>query len=284
MLLDFMSGLLLVILVGLAASLLSLTMAFVLVARDSWAKYLTFYGTPLAAGILLMTVRDLIPHAINEGVAAENVITATIVGIIVFFLLEKISGGFHHHHEEDEKLSAPGLNKTQGWLFLLGDAFHNFIDGVSLGGAFLVSPATGVATAIALSAHDLPQEVGEFAMQMRSGFTKRQTILRNIGASSITIVGAVVTYQFGSDIDLPIGYIYGGVAGFLLYIALSDIIPSIHITEKSRLGLQTLMLFVGIGIGVLIGTVAHQYIDSNHNNLEESHVEESHQIIDDHEH
>ena len=167
------------------------------------------------------------------------------------------------------------------------NAQNNFIDGIALGAAFLVSPATGVATAIALSAHDLPQEVGEFAMQMRSGFTKRQTIFRNVGASSITIIGAVVTYQFGSDIDLPIGYIYGGVAGFLLYIALSDIIPSIHITEKSRLGLQTLMLFVGIGIGVLIGTIAHEYIDSNHNHNEESHHEESHheevhQITDDH--
>lgn len=274
----FMQGLLLVIIVGLGAALLSLVMAFILVARDSWTKHLALYGTPLAAGILLMTVRDLIPNAIDEGVSAENVITAAIVGIIVFFLLEKISGGFHHHHEEDATLETPKLNKTQGWLFLIGDTFHNFVDGVSMGGAFLVSPATGVVTAIALAAHDLPQEVGEFGMQMRSGFTKRQTIVRNIGASFIMILGAIITYQFGSSFELPLGYIYGGVAGFLLYIALSDIIPSIHITEKSRLGLQTAMLFVGVAIGLVIGTIAHQYIDDSNNNVHEESYLESHEI------
>ena len=260
-----MTGLLLVIIVGIISGLLSLSVALILIARDSWAKYLALWGTPFAAGVLLMAVRDLIPHAIDEGISASNVITATIVGIIVFFLLEKISGGFHHHHEEDVENESLKNNKTQGWIFLIGDAFHNFVDGVSIGGAFLVSPATGLIAAIAISAHDLPQEVGEFGVQIRSGFTKKQTLIRNIVASLTTIIGAIFTYKFGASLEFPIGYIYGGVAGFLLYIALSDIIPSIHRTEKTRLGLQTIMLFVGIIIGSTVGTLGHQYIDLNNN-------------------
>jgi zinc and cadmium transporter len=272
-----MSGLLLVIIVGIISALLSLSVALILVSKDSWAKYLAIWGTPFAAGILLMAVRDLIPHAINEGISASNVITATIVGIIIFFLLEKISGGFHHHHEEDTEIEPSNKNKTQGWIFLIGDAFHNFIDGVSIGGAFLISPVTGFITAIAISAHDLPQEVGEFGVQIRSGFTKKQTLIRNIVASFTTIIGAIITYQFGGSLDLPIGYIYGGVAGFLLYIALSDIIPSIHRTEKTILGFQTIMLFLGILIGATVGTLGHKYIDSNHPNHEQ-HDSKIHQI------
>ena len=214
---------------GIVSSALSFSLALVLIARDKWTKYIAFYGTPLAAGVLLMAFRDLLPHAIEEGLSPKNAITGSIIGMMIFFLFEKLSGGFHHHHEEDTD-----TNKAQGWLFLTGDTFHNFVDGVALGGAFLVSPGTGIIASIALAAHDLPQEVGEFGVQIRSGFTRKQTVVRNIFASSVTILAAVVAYQFGDSLNLPMGYLYAGIGGFLLYIALSDIIPSIHRTETSR--------------------------------------------------
>jgi zinc and cadmium transporter len=252
-----MSTFLILLIAGIISSILSLSLALILVAKDKWTRYIAFYGTPLAAGVLLIAFRDLVPHAIEEGLSPKNAITGSIVGIMIFFLFEKISGGFHHHHEEDTE-----SNKAQGWLFLTGDAFHNFVDGIALGGAFLVSPSTGIIAAIALAAHDLPQEVGEFGVQIRSGFTKRQTVIRNIFASMITIFAAVISYQFGNSLNLPMGYLYAGIGGFLLYIALSDIIPSIHRTETSRLGLQTLMLFIGLGIGFTVGSIAHQYVDA----------------------
>ena len=172
---------------GIVSSALSFSLALVLIARDKWTKYIAFYGTPLAAGVLLMAFRDLLPHAIEEGLSPKNAITGSIIGMMIFFLFEKLSGGFHHHHEEDTD-----TNKAQGWLFLTGDTFHNFVDGVALGGAFLVSPGTGIIASIALAAHDLPQEVGEFGVQIRSGFTRKQTVVRNIFASSVTILAAVV--------------------------------------------------------------------------------------------
>ena len=248
------------IIVAAISSILSLSLALILIAKDKWTKLIAFYGTPLAAGVLLIAFRDLVPHAIEEGLSPTTAITSSIVGIMIFFIFEKISGGFHHHHEEDSN----STNKAQGWLFLTGDAFHNFVDGIALGGAFLVSPGTGIIAAIALAAHDLPQEVGEFGVQIRSGFTKKQTIIRNVFASLVTIGAAVVAYQFGNSIDLPMGYLYAGIGGFLIYIALSDIIPSIHRTETSRLGLQTIMLFIGLGIGFTVGTIAHEYIDNEH--------------------
>jgi len=266
---------LLVIIAGVVAGISSLIVALILVARDSWSKHLAIFGTPLAAGILLMTVRDLIPHAINEGVSASNVITATIIGIVTFFLIEKVSQGFHHHHDEDlskEYIKDTKDKKIQGWLFLIGDSFHNLVDGIALGGAFLVSPATGIVAAIAITAHELPQEVGEFSMQVRAGFSKKQTIIRNIIASFTTLFGAVFIYQFGADLNLPLGYIYGGIAGFFLYISLSDIIPTIHMTEKSRIGLQTTMLFVGMSIGLVVGSLAHDYIDRS--NVDNGHGHE----------
>ncbi|MBI62944.1 MAG: hypothetical protein CL775_02825 [Chloroflexi bacterium] len=251
-----MNTLLLLIIVGLTSSVLSLSLALILIANDKWTKFIAFYGTPLAAGVLLIAFRDLVPHAIEEGLSPTTAITSSIIGIMIFFLFEKISGGFHHHHEED----SDSTNKAQGWLFLTGDTFHNFVDGIALGGAFLVSPGTGIIAAIALTAHDLPQEVGEFGVQIRSGFTKKQTVIRNIIASLVTVIASLIAFQFGNSIDLPMGYLYAGIGGFLLYIALSDIIPSIHRTETSRLGLQTLMLFIGLTIGFTVGIVAHQYI------------------------
>ena len=266
-----MNTFLILLIAVIISSILSLSLALILVARDKWTRYIAFYGTPLAAGVLLIAFRDLVPHAIEEGLSPTNAITGSIVGIMIFFLFEKISGGFHHHHEEDTE-----SNKAQGWLFLTGDAFHNFVDGVALGGAFLVSPSTGIIAAIALAAHDLPQEVGEFGVQIRSGFTKRQTVIRNIFASMVTIFAAVISYQFGNSLNLPMGYLYAGIGGFLLYIALSDIIPSIHRTETSRLGLQTLMLFIGLGIGFSVGSIAHQYVDSEQNPHHIEHSDQEH--------
>ena len=261
---------------GIVSSALSFSLALVLIARDKWTKYIAFYGTPLAAGVLLMAFRDLLPHAIEEGLSPKNAITGSIIGMMIFFLFEKLSGGFHHHHEEDTD-----TNKAQGWLFLTGDTFHNFVDGVALGGAFLVSPGTGIIASIALAAHDLPQEVGEFGVQIRSGFTRKQTVVRNIFASSVTILAAVVAYQFGDSLNLPMGYLYAGIGGFLLYIALSDIIPSIHRTETSRLGMQTVMLFLGLGLGLSVGVIAHEYIDLGHDH-EQHEDHDKHEDHDDH--
>src|SRR5210317_1851086 len=259
-----------VIFASIAAGLLSLSVALILLSSEKLSSKLVKYGTPFAAGVLLMIgFRDLLP----EGIAEEGVqvLNATLGAIIIFFLIEKGFNSFHHHHEEDR----PKDNKTQGWLFVVGDVFHNLIDGISLGGAFLLGRDTGLIATVALISHDIPLEVGEFGNQLRVGFTKRQTIVRNIISGLTTVLGAVLTYQVGGDLDLPMGYLYGGIAGFFIYIALSDIVPIIHSSEKARYGLQTGFLLFGLIFGGTVSALAHEYIEDGHND-EDDHDEEGH--------
>jgi len=261
-----MSDLLVVILASAAAGLLSLSVALILLSSEKLSSKLVKYGTPFAAGVLLMIgFRDLLP----EGIAEEGtqVLNATLGAVIIFFLIEKGFNSFHHHHEEDK----PQENKTQGWLFVIGDLFHNLIDGISLGGAFLLGRETGVLATFALISHDIPLEVGEFGNQLRVGFTKKQTIIRNIVSGLTTIVGALLTYQLGGELDIPMGYLYGGIAGFFIYIALSDIVPTIHSSEKARYGLQTGFLLFGLIFGGTVSALAHEYIDVGHNHGENGH-------------
>ena len=169
---------------SISAGLLSLVVAIILIQSTTWVAYLIKLGTPFAAGILLIvSFRALLPHGIED--QGVNVLNGTLVAILVFFLIEKGFRSFHHHHEEDIK---EARNPAQGWLFLVGDVFHNVIDGIALGSAFLISPDTGFIATIALISHDIPLEVGEFGMQLSSGFTKKQTITRNLLSSSTVFI------------------------------------------------------------------------------------------------
>ena len=245
------------ILAAFAAAGLSLFVAILMIQKASWAQYLIRFGTPFAAGVLLVaSFRDLLPHGIEQ--QGSVVLNATLVAIVIFFLIEKGFKKFHPHHEED---LLENENSSQGWLFLIGDFFHNFVDGIALGAAFLISPGTGLIATIALIAHEIPLEVGEFGLQLRSGFTKGQTIIRNLLSSVTLIVGAVFAFQFGSEFALPLGYLYGGIAGFFIYIALSDIVPTIHSSESKRYGIQTAFLVIGLLFGTLIASYAHKYIE-----------------------
>ncbi len=273
-----MSDILVVLLASSFAGLLSLSVALILLGSEKLSSKLVKYGTPFAAGVLLIIAfRDLLPEAIVEDGA--DVLNSALGAILIFFLIEKGFKSFHHHHEEDQ---LEKTDTTQGWLFVIGDLFHNLIDGISLGGAFLIGRDTGLVATVALVAHDIPLEVGEFGNQLRVGFTKRQTIIRNILSGSTTIIGAVLTYQIGGDLDIPMGYLYGGIAGFFIYIALSDIVPTIHSSEKTRYGLQTGFLLFGLIFGGTVSALAHDYIDVGHNHDEEDHNEEGHNDEEDH--
>ncbi|MDP7578753.1 MAG: ZIP family metal transporter [SAR202 cluster bacterium] len=252
---------------AIAAGLLSLAVAIILIQNATWTQYLVKLGTPFAAGVLLIaSFRDLLPHGVEE--QGTSVLNGTLIAILIFFLIEKGFRNFHHHHEED---LTENRNSAQGWIFLVGDTFHNVVDGIALGSAFLISPATGFIATIALVSHDIPLEVGEFGMQLKSGFTKKQTITRNLLSSSTVLIGALVAFQFGSVIELPLGYLYGGIAGFFIYIALSDIVPTIHSSESRRFGLQTGFLIFGLFFGLTVATFAHNYIEVERDQIHPGH-------------
>jgi len=274
-----MIDLFIVVAASIAAGLLSLSVALFLLRSEKLSAKLIKYGTPFAAGVLLIIAfRDLLPEAIVEDGA--DVLNSALGAILIFFLIEKGFKSFHHHHEED---ILEQKDTTQGWLFVIGDVFHNLIDGISLGGAFLIGRETGLIATVALISHDIPLEVGEFGNQLRAGFTKKQTIIRNIFSGLTTVLGAVLTYQIGGDLNLPMGYLYGGIAGFFIYIALSDIVPTIHSSEKARYGLQTGFLLFGLIFGGTVSALAHEYIDVDHNHGEHgNHDEEDDHDEDDH--
>lgn len=275
-----MSNLSWVIIASISAGLLSLSIALVLLMSKKYSEKLVKYGTPFAAGVLLVVgFRDLLPEGIAE--QGVNVLNATLASILIFFLIEKGFSSFHHHHEEDD---GKNKNTTQGWLFVIGDLFHNLIDGISLGGAFLIGRETGFLATIALISHDIPLEVGEFGNQLRVGFTKKQTIIRNILSGSTTVIGAILAYQIGGVVEIPLGYLYGGIAGFFIYIALSDIIPTIHQSEKVRYGLQTGFLIIGLIFGTTVSALAHEYIDVGHEHDVELYDDEHHNDEDHDEH
>ena len=253
-----MEGLILVVTTALFAGLTTIAVLSLLTNNPERTVLIAKYGTPFGAGILLTAAFfDLLPHGIEEEGAV--VLNGALGAIVLFFFLEKAFKNFHHHHEEDQ---SEKKKSGQGWLILFGEVFHNLIDGLALGSAFLISTETGFLATLALISHDLPMKLSEFSIQLKSGFTRVETIKRNIFAAFATVIAAIFAYQFASNLELPMGYLYGAIAGFFIYIALSDIVPTIHSSEEKTIGLQTIFLLIGLISGFTIASYLHSFIDS----------------------
>jgi len=197
-------------------------------------------GTLLGAAFL-----GLIPHAL-EHAEAHLVLAAVLMGIILFFALEKLVLWRHCHDEECEVHSAAAP------LILVGDAFHNLTDGVVIAAAFLSSFPLGVATALAVTVHEVPQEVGDFAILLEGGYSRGRAYLYNALSSLSTLPGAILAYFFLSQVQRAISYILALSAASFIYIATVDLIPSLH----RRVGLaasvrQFLLMLAGVGTIIL---------------------------------
>lgn len=275
-----MNDYLLLIFFSLIGGLFSLIGGAILLSRKTAAHKLALYATPFAAGALLAAVFvDLLPEGVAES-SADTVMLATLIGILLFFIAERFLRWFHHHHDDEEKHSDPTIS-----LIIAGDTLHNALDGVAIAAAFLVSVPTGIVTTIAVAAHEIPQEIGDFGLLLSKGMRRKKVLLVNAFSALATTLAAVITYALGSDDKLPTGVLLGLSAGFLLYIALSDIIPTIHAkTDASKLiQIQTILLLVGVVAVGLSVKAAHQYIDVGHEHSysqehahEDEHEEEEH--------
>lgn len=253
-----MSNIYQVIFFSLLGGVISLIGGALLLANKKRATKLTEYATPFAAGALLAAAfTDLLTEATHEG-DAEIALRFTLIGILVFFLLERFLRWFHHHHEEeDSKKSNPEIP-----LIIIGDTLHNFIDGIAIAAGFLVSPATGIVVTLAVAAHEIPQEIGDFGLLLSKGMKRSKVLLVNFFSALATTVAAVIFFQLGSSYEIPLDIVLGLVAGFFIYIAVSDIIPSIHKKEESVIaGPQTFFLILGV-VAVSVATIyLHQFIE-----------------------
>lgn len=255
-----MEGLLQVIFFSLIGGVFSLTGGVILLAKRSWAAWLVKFATPFAAGALLSAAFvDLLGEAGHEG-NVENALYGALAGILVFFLLERAIHWFHHHKfDSDHKHD---LKSEKIPLIVIGDTIHNFIDGVAIAGAFLVSPATGIVVTLAVAMHEIPQEIGDFGLLLSKGMKRKSVLLVNFFSALATVVAAVIFYLIGQNFEIPLDVVLGLTAGFFIYIAVSDLIPEIHTHEKHRfIGWQSVMLLIGVALVTVATKSLHGIIE-----------------------
>ena len=226
---------------------------FLLLKEKKVLKYSHFLAA-FAAGTLLGTVFfDLFPEAIKEGeqVVKEglsgeiNIFFWVLFGILGFFLLERFVHWFHHHqHDYEDEPVKPTIP-----LIILGDSVHNFIDGIAIGATFLVSIPLGIITALAVAAHEIPQEIGDFVILLHKGLKRKKVLLVNFFSALTAVVGALISFWLGESIVASLPILLAITAGFFIYIAASDLIPEIH--HENRKGfavVETSLMFLGVAV------------------------------------
>lgn len=270
-----------IIFFSLVGGLFSLVGGVILLSKKSWAEKLEVYATPFAAGALLAAVfLDLL----TEGALRADpyqVMLSAMIGMIVFFLAERFLRWFHNHHHTGTEVQQHHKNDTVA-LIVIGDTVHNALDGIAIAVSFLVSVPTGIVTTLAVAAHEIPQEIGDFGLLLNKGLSRRRVLFYNVVSALATLVLALITFWLGSEKQLPIGVLYGASAGFLLYIAASDLIPTLHDeSQHSKLfDVRPILLVAGAVVVGLAIHFAHVYIepDAGHeiHNSQHSHDEQGH--------
>ncbi len=257
-----MSTLAIILIATAAGSLLSLLLAEVLAfsARPCLVPVLVSYAIGALLGASLL---EVLPEAVEMWGDIETVAKALLGGILLFFLLEKLVLWRHCHDEVCEAHGSHGhsLTRSSGLMITVGDTFHNFVDGIIISGAFMVDFRLGAFTALAIIAHEIPQEIGDFLILLHSGYTRTQALLLNFLTGVATLIGALVGYYALSMLEGWMPVLLGMAGASMLYVALSDLIPGLHKRAEIGATLQQLVL-IGLGIGS-VGLVGH-LIGSSH--------------------
>jgi len=246
------------ILSTLVVSLVAFVGLFTLSFRRQWLDEMLFVLISLSAGALLGdTFFHLLPEVIEEaGVFDHRMALLVLSGIITFFLLEKFVI-WHHHHTietpEDHAKHHHHHPHSIGVMNLIGDALHNLIDGMVIAASFLISPAVGVATTLAVILHEIPQEIGDFGVLIHSGFTVRKALFFNFLSGSVAVLGALIVLFVGDHTEVILPYVVPFISGGFIYIACSDLIPELKkeiVTHRSLI--QLLALIGGIVLMYLL--------------------------------
>lgn len=240
MITNYLYGLLGVVLI----SLISFVGVFSLSIRDDILKRYIGYFISLAVGALLGDAFiHIIPESFESGINRQAISLLIIGGILLFFVIEKFIHWHHHGEDCDEQ----GVHPV-GKLILFTDGFHNFIDGVIIGASFLVSIPLGIATTLAVVLHEIPQEIGDFAVLIHSGFSKKKALLFNFISASAAILGTLVVFVFGSLAENFASWLVPIAAGGFIYIAVADLIPELHKTKNIK---HSILQISSILIGIL---------------------------------
>ncbi len=238
----------------LLSGLLGMTAALLLLYRQRFAERATIILLSFAAGSMLGAVFfDLLPESLE--IVGETALPFILLGILIFFLLEK--GLLMHHHHEAGEWAAHRLEASKS-LVLLGDAFHNFLDGVVIATAFLASTKLGIVAGIAVLAHELPQEIGDFGILLAGKMARRRIIFWNIMSAMVSVLGAVLVILVSGRLEGLIAALLPLATGGFLYIAIADLIPELHREVRLRHSLAHLgSLVAGLLVIYLIGLTFH---------------------------
>jgi zinc and cadmium transporter len=230
--------------------------AFAFNARASWVPMLISYaiGALLGASFL-----EVLPEAIIASGDASTTCAIVLAGILGFFVLEKLVLWRHCHIESCEghephfsgELGHDG-GRT-GLMILVGDTFHNFVDGVLIAAAFIEDPRLGIITALAIVAHEIPQEVGDFLILLHSGYSKARALFFNLLSSLATLVGGLLAWVALASAQSAVPVLLALGAASMIYVAVADLIPGLHKRRELGATVQQVLL-IGAGIGSIVLT------------------------------
>ena len=224
----------------IATLLISLISLVGLIVSHKHIKKFLHYFISFAAGTLIASsFFDLIPYALEElqGVHIEESLIFLVGGVILFFLVEKF---VHWHHCDKEECD----KRPAGLLILTGDFVHNFIDGVLIAGAFLLNVTTGIVTVLTVAIHEIPQELGDYAVLIHSGYKRKKALMLNFFSALTAVLGGIVGFLIFERVSsfTPLAVLV--TAGGFIYIALSDIVPHLHKHKEQKVMIIETLIFV----------------------------------------
>jgi zinc and cadmium transporter len=216
----------------------------------------------LATGTLLgAAFIGLLPEALARAAdAAESVTVCVLGGLVLFFVLEKMVIWRHCHdnHCVGHADIPHNPKLATGTLILIGDSIHNFVDGILIAAAFMTDFKLGVITSLAVATHEIPQELGDFAILLDSGFSRRKALIYNLITSLSTVVGAVLAWLGLTRVEAWLPYVLAVAASSFIYIAVADLIPGLHQRTAVRESVhQFLLISAGIGIIGILEKLMH---------------------------
>ena len=242
---------------AVAGSVISIAIAalFALSAPSSWVPALVSFAIGALLGAVFL---EILPHAISASGSLETMFATVLAGILAFFVLEKLVLWRHCHIEDCEAHdhhADPGDHGRSGLMIIIGDAFHNFVDGILIAAAFLQSTELGIVTAAAIIAHEIPQEIGDFVILLHSGYGKAAALALNLLSSLAMLVGALLAYFALQAAQEWMGTVLALAAASMIYVAVADLIPGLHRRPELHATAQQVAL-IALGVGLIWGVGA----------------------------
>ncbi len=218
----------------------------------------------LSVGIMLSTsLLHALPEAFESGADPRTLFATLLAGLLTFFMLEKLAILRHsHHHEGDGHHHAHGHDAHEagraGWMILVGDGMHNFTDGILIAAAFLADPHLGIVAAVAIIAHEIPQEIGDFIVLLNAGFSRTRAYIYNLLCSLLAVAGGLLGYFTLDRASNLIPYVLVFASSGFIYIAVSDLMPQMQrrATMKETVP-QVLLIALGVGIVLFLTAGRH---------------------------